>query len=130
MFSFMTGRKMPPRILLVDDVESVRWDLRTVLTLSGDLEIVGEAANGLEAMRLTESLQPDVVLMDLEMPVMDGFEAARLIKALCPSCRVVALTVHGYDEARKKAYRSGVDAFLIKGAPIQEIVQTILNKKE
>lgn len=129
MFSLMTGRKMTTKVLLVDDVEPVRWDLCMVLTLSGDLEIVGEAANGLEAIRLTESLQPDVVLMDLEMPVMDGFEAARLIKALCPSCRIIALTVHGYDEARKKAYLSGVDAFLIKGAPIQEIVQTILNKQ-
>jgi DNA-binding NarL/FixJ family response regulator len=101
-----------------------------ILSLSGDLEIVGEAANGLEAMRLTESLQPDVILIDLEMPVMDGFEAARLIKKLCPSCRIVALTIHAYDEARLKAARSGVDAFLIKGAPIQEIFQTILNQKE
>jgi len=121
---------MATRVLLVDDVEPVRWDLRTVLSLSGDLEIVGEAANGLEAMRLTESLQPDVVLIDLEMPVMDGYEATRLIKTLCPSCRIVALTIHGYEEARKKAHRFGVDAFFVKGTPIQEIVQTILNKKE
>jgi DNA-binding NarL/FixJ family response regulator len=129
--SFVTGEKMTPtRVLIVDDVEKVRWDLRTVLTLSGDLEIVGEAANGLEAMRLTESLQPDVVLMDLEMPVMDGYEAIRLIRTLCPSCRIVALTVHGYSEARLKAYRSGVDAFLIKGEPVENIIQTILNKKE
>jgi DNA-binding NarL/FixJ family response regulator len=121
---------MTTKILLVDDVESVRWDLRTILTLSGDLEIVGEATNGLEAMRLTESLQPDVVLMDLEMPLMDGYEATRLIKALCPSCRIVALTVHSYDEARKKANRSGVDAFIVKGTPVVNIVQSILKIKE
>lgn len=121
---------MTTRILLVDDVESVRWDLRTILTLSGDLEIVGEASNGLEAMRLTESLQPDVILMDLEMPVMDGYEAARLIKTLCPSCKIVALTIHSYDEARKKAYQSGVDAFIVKGAPVKSIVQYILKIKE
>ena len=121
---------MTTRILLVDDVEPVRWDLRTVLNLSGDLEIVGEAANGLEAMRLTESLQPDVVLMDLEMPVMNGYEATRLIKALCPSCRIIALTVHGYSEARQKAIQAGVDAFIVKGAPVESIVQSILNKKE
>ena len=130
MLSLITGPRMTTKILLVDDVESVRWDLRTLLTLSGDLEIVGEATNGLEAMRLAESLQPDVVLIDLEMPVMDGFEATRLIKTLCPSCRIVTLTIHDYDEARKRAYRSGVDAFLVKGTPIQEIVRTILNKKE
>jgi len=117
---------MTTKILLVDDVESVRWDLRTLLTLSGDLEIIGEAADGLEAIRLTESLQPDVVLMDLEMPLMDGYEATRLIKALCPLCKIVALTVHSYDEARKKASWSGVDAFIVKGAPVESIVQSIL----
>ena len=130
MFSLITGRKMTTKILLVDDSEPVRWDLCTVLTLSGDLEIVGEAANGLEAMRLTESLQPDVILMDLEMPVMNGYEAARLIKALCPSCRIIALTVHGYSEAQQKAIQAGVDAFIVKGAPVESIVQSILNKKE
>jgi len=121
---------MTTRVLLVDDVEQVRWDLRTALSLSEDLEIVGEAANGLEALRLAETLRPEVILLDLEMPMLDGYEATRLIRALCPSCRIVALTVHGYDEARLKAFRSGVDAFIIKGVPIQEIVQTISNKKE
>ena len=130
MFSLITGPRMTTTILLVDDSEPVRWDLCTVLTLSGDLEIVGEAANGLEAMRLTESLQPDVILMDLEMPVMNGYEAARLIKTLCPSCRIIALTVHGYSEARQKAIQAGVDAFIVKGAPVESIVQSILNKKE
>jgi DNA-binding NarL/FixJ family response regulator len=130
MFPLITGRKMTTKILLVDDSEPVRWDLCTVLTLSGDLEIVGEAANGLEAMRLTESLHPDVVLMDLEMPLMDGYEATRLIKALCPSCRIIALTVHGYSEARQKAIQAGVDAFIVKGAPVENIVQSILNKEE
>jgi DNA-binding NarL/FixJ family response regulator len=130
MFSLLTGRRMTTRVLLVDDVEQVRWDLRTILSLSGELEIVGEAANGLEAIRLAETLKPEVILMDLEMPMMDGYEATRLIRAVCPSCRIVVLTVHGYDEACKKAQGFGVDAFLIKGAPIQEIVQTILKKKE
>lgn len=121
---------MSTRVFLIDDVEQVRWDLRMILSLSGDLEIVGEAANGLEALRLVEALTPEVILMDLEMPVMDGYEATRLIKTLCPTCRIVALTIHGYDEARKKAHQFGVDAFLVKGAPIQEIVRTILDKKE
>lgn len=118
------------RVLIVDDVEQVRRDLFTALSLSGELEIVGEAANGLEAVRLTESLQPDVVLMDLEMPVMDGYEATRQIKSLCPSRRVIALTVHDYESARAQAYRSGVDAFLVKGASVESIVQTISKQKE
>jgi DNA-binding NarL/FixJ family response regulator len=130
MFSLITGPDMSTKVLLVDDVEQVRWDLRTALSLSDELEIVGEAANGLEAIRLTETLRPAVILMDLEMPVLDGYEATRLIKALWPLCRIVVLTVHGYQEAHHKAERTGVDAFVIKGAPIQEIIQTILNQKE
>ena len=118
------------RVLIVDDVEQVRWDLCTVLSLTGEVEIVGEAANGLEAIRLAESLRPEVILMDLEMSFLDGYEATRLIKALCPSCRIIALTVHGYSEARQKAIQAGVDAFIVKGAPVESIVQSILNKKE
>ena len=121
---------MTTRVLLVDDVEQVRWDLRTILSLSRELEIVGEAANGLEAIRLAETLKPEVILMDLEMPMMDGYEATRLIRVVCPSCRIVALTVHGYDEARVKAHQSGVDAFILKGVSVESIVQAILNKKE
>jgi DNA-binding NarL/FixJ family response regulator len=123
------GEKMNPvRVLLVDDVEEVRRDLRIALTLSGNIEIIGEAADGSEAVRLTESLQPDAVLMDLEMPVMDGYEATRQIKSRFP-CKVVALTVHDYESAREKAKQSGVDAFLVKGAPVKTIVQTILKKE-
>ena len=118
------------RVLIVDDVAPVRRDLRTVLSLSGELENVGEAANGLEAIRLAETLDPDVVLMDLEMPVLDGYEATRQIKRSLPSCRVVALTVHDYESARRAAQRSGVDAFLVKGAPVQSIVQAISKQKE
>ena len=118
------------RVLLVDDVEQVRRDLRTVLTLSGELEIVGEASNGLEAIRLTESLKPDVVLMDLEMPIMDGYETTRQIKTRFSSCRVITLTVHDYESARLKARQSGVDDFLVKGAPVESIVRTISKQKE
>ena len=118
------------RVLIVDDVEQVRQDLRTLLMLSSELEIIGEAANGVEAVNLTESLNPDVVLMDLEMPVLDGYEATRQIKTRCPACRVVALTVHDYESARTEAQRSGVDAFLVKGAPVESIVQTLSERRE
>ena len=96
---------MSKRILIVDDREQVREDLRTVLTLFGELGIIGEAANGQEAIRLVAVLQPDVVLLDLEMPVMDGYEAASQIKALTPSCRVIVLTVHDCPVARQKGQR-------------------------
>ncbi len=114
------------RVLLVDDATEVRRDLGTALSISGELEIVGEAANGEEAIQLTETLNPDAILMDLEMPVLDGYEATRCIKTRHPGCRIVALTVHDYEAARVKAHEAGVDAFLIKGAPVQSIVQTLL----
>ena len=113
------------RILIVDDVPQVRKDLRTLLSLAGDFEVVGEAANGLEAIRLAEAFQPEVILMDLEMPVLDGYEAAQQIKARWPQCKVIALTVHGYEAARKKASQAGIDAFIVKGAPVETIFQMI-----
>ena len=118
------------RVLLVDDVNEVRRDLRTLLSLSDNLEIIGEAANGLEAVHLVDSLEPDVILMDLEMPVMDGYEATRQIKSSFPMCRIIALTVHDYPFARTKAQEAGADAFLVKGASVESIVQTISNQKE
>jgi DNA-binding NarL/FixJ family response regulator len=114
------------RVLIADDNPHVRRELRTLLELAGPIEIVGEAADGRETVRLTEALRPEVVLMDLEMPVLDGYEAARQIKAGAPSCRVVALTVHGYGAARQKAAQSGVDAFLVKGTDVESLVGTIL----
>lgn len=118
------------QVLIVDDSPQVRQELRTLLTLAGEIEIVGEATDGLEAVRLAEALQPDVVLMDLEMPVMDGYEAARQIKSRWPACRVVALTVHGYEAARQKASQSGVDVFLVKGVSIETLVQAISERRE
>jgi DNA-binding NarL/FixJ family response regulator len=122
------GDRAKRRVLIVDDSPQVRQELRTLLPLAGDIEIVGEAADGQEALRLTQALQPDVVLMDLEMPVLDGYEATRQIKAGSPSCRVVALTVHGYEAARQKASQSGVDVFLVKGGSVETLVQAISNR--
>lgn len=121
------------RILIVDDFSRVREDLRTVLTLAGaehrqPIEVVGEAATGLEALRLANTLQPEVVLMDLEMPVMDGFEASRQIKACWPECRVIALTVHDYETAQQKALSAGMEAFVVKGAPVEVLLQAIFEK--
>ena len=118
---------MTIKLLLVDDADEVRRDLRTLLSLSDEIEIIGEAENGLEAFCLAESLQPDVILMDLEMPEMDGYEATRRIKSRFP-CNIIALTVHDYESARKKAEQSGVDAFLVKGAAVEKIIQSISQK--
>jgi DNA-binding NarL/FixJ family response regulator len=113
------------RVMIVDDIERVRQDLQTFLRLSGKIEIVGEAGDGAEAIRLAEDLCPHVVLMDLEMPVMDGYEATRKLKALQPSCRVIALTIHAGDVEQKKAMQAGADDFIVKGAPLDMLLQSI-----
>lgn len=120
----------PIRVLIVDDAPNVRRDLCTALTLAGNIEVVGEAANGLAALHLVESLQPAVVLMDMEMPVMDGYEATRRIKECCPTCRVTALTVHSYESARQRATEAGVDDFVVKGAPLESLVKAISQARE
>ena len=121
-----TFEKKPPlRLLIVDDNPQVRRDLHLLLGLSEGLEIVGEAANGLEAVQQTMGLNPDVVLLDMEMPVLDGYEAARQIKYRWPACRVVALSIHSYRSAREKAAQAGVDEFIEKGASLHEILSKI-----
>jgi DNA-binding NarL/FixJ family response regulator len=115
----------PLRLLIVDDRPQVRHDLRLLLSLCAELEVVGEACDGLEAVRKTRDLQPEVVLLDLEMPVMDGYEAARQIKTQCPTCRVAAFSIYSYCEARYKAFQAGVDVFIEKGASLQEILQKL-----
>jgi DNA-binding NarL/FixJ family response regulator len=118
------------RVLIVDDSPRVRQELRTLLPLAGDIEIVGEAADGLEAVRLAQALLPEVVLIDLEMPVVDGYEATRQIKAVSPSCRVVALTVHGYEAARQKAVQAGADVFLVKGVSLETLIGAVSDRRE
>lgn len=113
------------RILIVDDVARVREGLRTILQLSGDFEVVGEACNGVEAIRSAEQLEPEIILMDLEMPVLGGLEATRRIKEQHPDIGVVILTIHGGDEVREQAVRAGSDAFVEKETPTEDLIAAI-----
>ena len=113
------------RVLLVDDSAQVRRELRAMFDLCEGITVAGEAAQGEEALAQEEALSPDVVLMDLAMPVMDGCEAARRIKARRPGCRIVALSIHAGEEDRRLAALAGVDAFVVKGAPLQELLEAI-----
>jgi DNA-binding NarL/FixJ family response regulator len=110
------------RVLIVDDMDRVRQDLRTFLTLAGDIRIVGEASNGLDAIRLVASLSPQVVLMDLEMPVLDGYDATRRIKALAPACRIIALTIYDGEAEQERAFQAGVDDFITKGPSLDRLL--------
>lgn len=113
------------RVLIVDDVERVRQDLCTFLSLTGNIEIVGQASNGLEAIRLVQTLHPQVVLMDLEMPIMNGYEAARQVKALQPSCQVIALSIHAGEAERQQALQAGMADLIAKGAPLEMLLRAI-----
>jgi two-component system response regulator NreC len=120
----------PTKVLIVDDMAHVRQNLRTVLPLAVagkvEIEVVGEAANGQEAVLKAEALHPDVVLMDLEMPIEDGYSATRRVKLICPSVRVVALTIHGESAAQRRAFEAGVDRFVEKSAPLDQLIQALL----
>jgi two-component system response regulator DesR len=103
----------------------VRQDLRTFLPLAGNIEIVGEASNGLEAVRLVQTLQPQVVLMDLEMPVMDGYEAACQLRELQPSCHIIALSIHAGEAERQQALQAGMADLIAKGEPLELLLRAI-----
>jgi DNA-binding NarL/FixJ family response regulator len=94
------------------------------LTTSPLLKVVGEAADGQEAVRLVETYQPDVVLMDAQMPVMDGLEASRRIKREWPQAKIIMLTV--YNAHRAEAVAAGIDVFLSKGCPVETLLSAIL----
>jgi two-component system response regulator NreC len=121
------------RILIVDDNPKVRQNLAVVLDLAGRsagvrIEIAGEAGDGREAIASAGALKPDVVLLDLEMPVLDGFEAARRIKAREGAPRVVILSVHDGPGEHERARSAGADDFVVKGAPYQTLWNAILGR--
>ena len=117
----MFRQQCKPRIVIVDDAADVRRDLRLLLEIAG-LEVVGEAADGREAIEKAVLLNPDVVVSDLAMPVLDGYAAAAAIRAASPQCRLVALSIHSDDSGRRKARAAGFDAFVVKGAPLVELL--------
>jgi DNA-binding NarL/FixJ family response regulator len=118
------------RVLIVDDIPEVRHGLSTLVRLAGKktasrIVIVGEAQNGIEAIKQAQLLVPDVILMDLEMPVMDGYSATQQIKSMHPEILIIALTIHDDPVSRSKVKQAGADAFIEKGAPLNELLQAI-----
>jgi len=120
----VSRQQYKPRIVIVDDAADVRRDLRLLLEIAG-LEVVGEAADGREAVEKAALLDPDVVVSDLAMPVLDGYAAAAAIRAASPQCRLVALSIYSDDSGRSKARAAGFDAFVVKGAPLAELLGAI-----
>jgi DNA-binding NarL/FixJ family response regulator len=115
----------PVRILLVDDQQLIRLGFGLVLGAEDDLDVVGEASNGAEAIDLAATLRPDVILMDVRMPGLDGIEATRRIVAANPDSRIIILTTFDLDEYAFGALRAGASGFLLKDALPNELTSAI-----
>ncbi|MFD8597918.1 response regulator [Kitasatospora sp. NPDC059646] len=115
----------PTRVLLVDDQPLVRASLDMIITDAPDLTVVGEAGTGTDAVRLAAELRPDVVLMDIRMPGMDGLEATRLITGSGDTPRVLVLTTFDQDEHVYGALRAGASGFLVKDMELDDIIAAV-----
>ncbi|MEW5959566.1 MAG: response regulator transcription factor [Chloroflexota bacterium] len=119
----MTNR--PIRVILADDHPVVRRGLAAIVDIEDDIAVVGEVENGQAAVALTLSLRPDVVLMDLQMPVMDGVEATRQIRAGAPDTQIIILTTFADDEYIYDGIAAGARGYLLKDAPPDQLIEAI-----
>jgi DNA-binding NarL/FixJ family response regulator len=115
------------RVVIADDEQLVREGLRMILEAEPDLEVVGEASDGREAISLVESERPDVVILDIRMPYLDGVEATRELRALDldPAPRVLMVSTFGDDQVFFGALQAGASGFILKSAPSEELVQAV-----
>lgn len=120
--SLMTN---PIRVVLADDHTIVREGLRALLASADDIEIVAEAGDGREAVRLAEEHSPDVVVMDLAMPMLNGVDATRRIRQSKPRTQVVVLSMHGTDAHVRPAVRAGARGYLLKGAGLSDLLVAV-----
>jgi DNA-binding NarL/FixJ family response regulator len=113
------------RLLLVDDQDIVRRGLRALLSTADDLVVVGEATNGQAAIELLDTITPDVVLMDIRMPVMDGVTATAQVLSRLPTCKVLVLTTFDDQDYVNQALQNGASGYLLKDTPFDELTQSI-----
>jgi two-component system response regulator NreC len=114
------------RVLLVDDHTVVRRGLRRILEAVADIEVVGEAGNGVDAVQAAADLQPDVVLMDVSLPLMNGIEAARQISASSPDTRVLMLSMHAEEQYVEQSLAAGAHGYVVKDAEDQDLVGAVM----
>jgi DNA-binding NarL/FixJ family response regulator len=115
------------RIVLADDHEVVRQGVRRFLETQPSLEICAEAANGQEAVEKTLSLKPDIVILDLSMPVMNGVEAARQIRTLVPSAKIIVFSMHDFAQLAETVKQAGADAYVSKSTRVDKLYEAIRN---
>lgn len=119
------GSRLMVRVLVVDDHAAVRASLAAFLDIDPQLEVVAEASDGQQAVELTRRLKPDLVLMDVRMPVMDGIEATRRLKASRPATRVVLISAYEEDDLRAAGLAAGAEELLLKGIRGGELAQRV-----
>lgn len=112
-------------VLIADDHTIVRSGVRLLLEAESDIRVVGEALNGREALELAEALQPDVVLMDITMPELDGLEATKQLKSRFPNINVLVLTMHRSDDYFFEMLKAGASGYILKGAKTSELINAV-----
>ena len=115
------------RVMLVDDHRLIRMGLSSLLENYEDIEIIGEASDGIEAIDLAQKIHPDVILMDISMPKMNGIEASRIIASELPGTRIIGLSMHDDASTVDAILAAGMEAFVAKGASVDVIVAAIRN---
>lgn len=113
------------RLMLVDDHAVLRDGLRNIISLVDDIEVVGEAVSGDDALLQVEKCKPDMVLMDINMPMKNGVEVTRILKKKYPHIKILVLTMHSHEEYFMSAIREGADGYLLKDAPSDHVVEAI-----
>jgi DNA-binding NarL/FixJ family response regulator len=119
------GRSEPARLLLADDHDLLRTGMRGLLMGEPDIEVIGEASNGREAFELCRRLKPDLVMMDVRMPEMDGLTATRAIKQECPEISVLMVTMHDNPDYLLEALEAGAAGYVLKDAPAERLIDAI-----
>ncbi|WP_307191660.1 response regulator [Mesobacillus stamsii] len=113
------------RLMLVDDHAVLRDGLRNILSVEDDIEVVGEAVSGDEALLQVEKCKPDLILMDINMPLKNGVEVTGILKKKYPNIKILVLTMHSHEEYFMSAIREGADGYLLKDAPSDQVVEAI-----
>ena len=118
------------RVLVVDDHKIVREGLVSLLSEQSDIEVIGQAGNGYEAVDLALRLLPNVIIMDVSMPLMSGEEATRQVKMMNPEMRIIALSMFEDREMIQKMYRAGAESYVLKTAPSASLLSALRAKKD
>jgi DNA-binding NarL/FixJ family response regulator len=113
------------RVLVVDDHAAIRRGVQSILRTSPEWEFIGEADNGREAVRMAGELKPEVIIMDVSMPVLNGLEATRIIKDTLPATKILLLTLHSSAELVRSAFRAGARGYVLKSDAEQELVRAL-----